>query len=495
MTSGVQLLAYADRFGGGGLKGLHDLLTGPLAGLFSGVHVLPFYDPIDGADAGFDPVDHLTVDDKLGDWSDIRALAGAVDVTADLIVNHISADSRQFRDYLANGANSPHAGMFLTVDKVFPGGANEADLATVYRPRPTAPYAARELGDGSKQKLWTTFTPQQIDIDVRDAGAQAYLRSILDKLAENGVSTVRLDAVGYAVKTAGTSCFMTDETFDFMDTLAEWAHDLDMRALAEIHAHYHYQLDAARHVDFVYDFALPPLVLHSLFESDASALKSWFGICPRNAITVLDTHDGIGVMDVGADALGGRSDGLVAPADIDSMVEKIHENSGGISKRASQQDVGNLDLYQVNCTYYDALGRDDHDYLLARMIQFFAPGYPQVYYVGLLAGENDADLLVQTRTGRDVNRHYYSRPEIESQLQRPVVRSLVGLIRLRNGCAAFDGAFEVLESPDHVLHIRRQLDRDTSELRIDFRSRRFEITRSDGADTQRFSDVSELMTL
>lgn len=495
MASGVQLLAYADRFGGGGLGELRDLLTGPLAGLFSGVHVLPFYYPIDGADAGFDPIDHLTVDRRLGNWADIRALADVVDVTADLIVNHISAESLQFRDYLQKGGESSYADMFLSVDKVFPDGASEADFAGIYRPRPTEPYIVTQLGDGTEQKLWTTFTSQQIDMDVRDKGAQAYLQSILQKLASNGVKTVRLDAMGYAVKTAGTSCFMTAETFAFMDTLADWTRGLGMEALAEIHAHYRYQQDAARHVDYVYDFALPPLILHALFERDASALKRWFTVSPRNAITVLDTHDGIGVMDVGVDALGGQSTGLIEPRFIDSMVETIHRNSNGVSKQASQKDVGNLDLYQVNCTYYDAVGRDDHDYLLARMIQFFAPGCPQVYYVGLLAGENDASLLAQTRVGRDVNRRYYSRDDVEQEMRRPVVQSLLGLIRLRNTSQAFNGTFDVLDSPDTEIRLRRQNDESSAELRIDFETRAFELTHSDGSGTQRIKTIAEFRTL
>ncbi|MEL7448683.1 MAG: sucrose phosphorylase [Pseudomonadota bacterium] len=492
MAKGVQLLTYADRFGGGGLRELRDLLTGPLDGLFSGVHILPFYYPIDGADAGFDPIDHLSVDNRLGTWSDVRALADVVDVTADLVVNHISADSQQFGDFVQKGAQSEHAGMFLTVDKVFAADAGDADFSSVYRPRPTEPYVVKLLGDGTEQKLWTTFTAQQIDIDVADTGARAYLRDILQKLAAYGISTVRLDAVGYAVKTAGTSCFMTPDTYAFIDEMADWTHKLQMKSLAEIHAHYHYQVEAARHVDYVYDFALPPLILHSLFEDDASALKDWFEICPKNAITVLDTHDGIGVMDVGSDALDPQATGLIAPESIESMVERIHQNSGGVSKQASQQDVGNLDLYQVNCTYYDALGRDDRDYLLARMVQFFAPGIPQVYYVGLLAGENDVEQLARTRWGRDVNRRHYSFASIQQELQRPVVQSLLALIRFRNGSAAFDGAFEVLDSPSHVLHIRRQAGTSVAELRVDLQSREFEISDGRGATVRRLSELDGL---
>jgi len=123
----VQLIAYADRFGGS-LSGLREILDGPLAGLFAGVHVLPFFTPFDGADAGFDPVDHTEVDPRLGSWDDVRALAREYVLMVDLIVNHVSADSPEFRDVLAHGDASPHAGLFLTMSDVYPAGADEAEL-------------------------------------------------------------------------------------------------------------------------------------------------------------------------------------------------------------------------------------------------------------------------------------------------------------------------------------------------------------------------------
>nr|UVY99701.1 sucrose phosphorylase [Agrobacterium fabrum] len=175
---------------------------------------------------------------------------------------------------------------------------------------------------------------------------------------------------------------MIDETYGFLAKLAEKARDRGMEVLVEIHSYYRDQIEIARKVDRVYDFALPPLILHSLFTGDATALARWLEISPRNAITVLDTHDGIGVIDVGAHSDG--RPGLLEPQAIDNLVEEIHRRSEDQSRLATGTAASNLDLYQVNCTYYDALGRNDDDYLIARAIQFFAPGIPQVYYVGLL---------------------------------------------------------------------------------------------------------------
>jgi sucrose phosphorylase len=208
MPAKVELIAYPDRFGGD-LNGLHGLLNGPLQGLFGGVHVLPFYRPHDGADAGFDPQDHTEVDPRLGSWEDIAALGAGYRVMADMIVNHVSSGSPQFRDWLAHGDASEFAGMFLTYGAVFPGGAAEEVLLRLYRPRPGLPFTPYKLGNGTKALVWTTFTPQQIDVDVSHPATRAYLRRILDRLAGARVSHVRLDAVGYAVKTPGLTSFMT----------------------------------------------------------------------------------------------------------------------------------------------------------------------------------------------------------------------------------------------------------------------------------------------
>ena len=226
---------------------------------------------------------------------------------------------------------------------------------------------------------------------------------------------IRLDAVGYAIKKAGTSCFMIPETFEFIAELSARAHRLGMEVLVEIHSHYLQQIEIAKQVDSVYDFALPPLVLHALYACDAAPLARWLAISPRNAVTVLDTHDGIGVIDVGADATG--APGLLEPMAIDHLVEQIHAKSRDQSRQATGAAASNLDLYQVNCTFYDALGRNDDDYLIARALQFFAPGIPQVYYVGLLAGTNDMELLARSEVGRDINRHYYTSAEMMRRLR------------------------------------------------------------------------------
>ncbi|RMB60293.1 sucrose phosphorylase [Tessaracoccus antarcticus] len=465
MRNQVQLITYADRLGGD-LPGLARVLRAPeLDGAFGGVHVLPFFTPFDGADAGFDPVDHTAVDPRLGTWDDVRDIATTHDVVVDLIVNHVSADSAAFRDVQANGEASESYPMFLTMSTVFPDGATEEDLTRIYRPRPGLPFTPVRLGDRLRY-VWTTFTPQQVDIDVRSEAGQAYLTSILEAVAAAGVSLIRLDAVGYALKTPGTTSFMTPETFQFIEAFTAQARERGVDVLVEVHSYYRRQMEIGRSVDLVYDFALPPLVLHALYTADGEALVRWMGIRPPNAVTVLDTHDGIGVIDVGPDQSEPDRPGLLTPAQIDELVEGIHHHTGGTSAEATGAAASNLDLYQVNSTFYDALGRDDQRYLAARAIQLFTPGIPQVYYVGALAGGNDMDLLTRTGVGRDINRHHYTPAEISDALERPVVQALLGLCRLRNHVPAFDGVLDVGLDGETVTMRRRGVEVPDAEATL-----------------------------
>lgn len=471
----VSLITYANRLGSN-LSELRRLLEGPLAGLFTGVHILPFFDPIDGEDAGFDPIDHLAVDSRIGDWESIGAIAENHSVMADLIANHVSAQSAAFLDVRTQGDTSAHWPLFLRKDSVFKDLSKDAlanQCARIYRPRPGAPFTTITLDNGQSYEFWTTFSANQLDINVEHPAGKSYLEAILHQFADAGVKEVRLDAAGYAIKRAGTSCFMLPETFEFIAELSDTASSLGIETLVEIHSHYEVQCEIAKRVGRVYDFALPPLVLHTLYQNDSSPLKHWLSIAPRNCVTVLDTHDGIGIVDAGPSE---DRPGLLNEAQIDALVETIHDKTQGQSREASGESASNLDIYQVNSTYYDALGGNDTDYLIARAIQFFAPGTPQVYYVGLLAGVNDLALVKETDTGRDINRHYYNETEIEQALNRPVVQELMALIRLRNELPVFNGEFTVDDSDDKTLSLSWLQGDNSARLVVDLINRSAIIT-------------------
>ena len=467
MINRPQLIAYADRLTGGGIADLVPFLDGPFKDAFAGVHLLPFFDPFDGADAGFDPTDHTRVDPRLGTWDDIKALAARTSVMADLIVNHVSRGAAQFQDYDLHGDTSRYAGMFLTFGQVFPDGASESDLQALYTIRPTLPFTKYDRRAGTSVVLWTTFTSDQIDLDVAHPETVRYLSAILARFQEAGITTIRLDAVGHAVKKAGTSCFMIPETYAFIERLTTEARARGMQVLVEVHGHYQDQIAIARQVDRVYDFALPPLVLHALYRRDAIPLKRWMAIRPVNAVTVLDTHDGIGVADVAPRPRPASAPGLLTAAEIAALVDTIHDRSGGSSRSASGSGAANVDDSQINCTFYDAVGRRDDEYLIARAVQCFVPGVPQIYYVGLLGGSNDVDLLRRTGVGRDINRHYYMPQEIRRQLARPVVRALLTLLRLRNAHPAFQGTCTMPASAANRMAFEWSNQGDTARLDVD----------------------------
>lgn len=486
MKNQVQLISYVDRFADGGISAMSTLLDKEFKGLFGGLHLLPFFTPIDGEDAGFDPIDHTQIDPQLGTWSDIAQLSQNYEVMSDMIVNHVSSKSPMFQDYLEKGEQSEFANVFLRMQSVFPDGASEADLLNLYRPRPGLPFSVYTFKNGERGLFWTTFTQSQLDINVNHPQGWQYLMAILNTFSDNGIKTIRLDATGYAVKKAGTSCFMLPETFTFIDTLKKEANSRNIDVLVEIHAHHQTQITISKCADYVYDFALPPLVLHTLINKNCAALKRWYEISPRNAVTVLDTHDGIGIIDAGA-SKPGAEDGLLNAAEIDALVNAIHKNSGGASLKATGAAASNVDLYQVNCTFFEALGKDSNAYLLARLIQFFSPGIPQVYYVGLLAGLNDMALLERSGVGRDINREYFTAESIAKALARPEVQHLLGLIKFRNSHPAFNGTFIVHDSNSDTMKVAFTDDDAQLELSIDFTSMTFDIQSTVAGVSKQFS--------
>lgn len=245
MQNKVQLITYADRFGGDTISSLMETLRRHFSGVYEGVHILPFFTPFDGADAGFDPVDHTKVDPRLGSWDDVAELSKTHEIMVDTIVNHVSWESEQFQDVMKNGENSPFAPMFLTLSSVFPEGVTEEELAGIYRPRPGLPLTHYTWGDKTRL-VWTTFTPQQVDIDTDSKQGWDYLMSILDQLGASHVSSIRLDAVGYGAKEARTSCFMIPKTFRLIERIKEEGAKRGLETLIEVHSYYKKQIDIAR---------------------------------------------------------------------------------------------------------------------------------------------------------------------------------------------------------------------------------------------------------
>jgi sucrose phosphorylase len=484
--TGASILVYAERVGGN-LGEIEKLLAGPLSA-FTGVHVLPFFHPYDGHDAGFDPIDHTIVDPRLGDWSDFKRISQTHELTADLIVNHASYLSPEFLDWQEKGDESEFAGMFLTFDVVFPDGGTEDGITSFYRPRPGLPFTAYEV-KGRRRLVWTTFMPSQVDIDIKHPAGQAYLVRILEALKSGGVKVVRLDAVGYAVKTPGTDSFMTPETLAFVSEITELIHSYDMRVLVEVHAHYTQQLDIAPLVDLIYDFQTAPLLLHSFFTGTVDRLADWFKIRPNNCLNVLDTHDGYGVIDGGP--INGRP-GLITQDEMAYIFERASENTGGHSDIASVVPQWFTLPHQINATLPNILA-DDVAYVASRAVQFFLPGEPQVYYVGLFNGMDDQQLFERSGQGRDVNRHHYTPAEIEDALSQPVTQAIIGLARIRR-LSVFQGEFSWAVTGQTSIKLAWQNGSDSASLEIDTKQgdSGFVIEINEGGNVRRAATIEEL---
>lgn len=484
--SGTSILVYAERVGGN-LGHIEKLLQGPLKD-FDGIHVLPFFHPYDGDDAGFDPIDHKIVDPRLGTWSDFERISRTHELTADLIVNHASYLSPEFIDWQEKGDASEFAGMFLTFDEVFKGKATEEGITSFYRPRPGMPFTAYEVA-GKRRLVWTTFMPSQVDIDIKHEKGMDYLKAVLEALKSGGVKVVRLDAVGYAVKTPGTDSFMTPETLEFVKEITELIHSYGMRVLVEVHAHYTQQLEIAPLVDLIYDFQTAPLLLHSFFTGTVDRLDNWFKLRPTNCLNVLDTHDGYGVIDGGP--INGRP-GLITQDEMANIFAVAERNTNGHSAKASVVPQWFTLPHQINATLPNIVANDTA-YVAMRAVQFFLPGEPQVYYVGLFNGMDDVELFNRTEQGRDVNRHHYTPAEIEQALSQPVPQAIIALARIRK-LKAFDGSFSWAVTGHDSIELRWDNDDDSLSLKLvtAVGAPAFVIESRESGVTRRFASVAEL---
>ncbi|MFE8069913.1 sucrose phosphorylase [Marinobacteraceae bacterium S3BR75-40.1] len=436
LRNAVQLIAYPNRIGDG-LGDLATMLDRHLADAIGGIHILPFFPS--NADGGFSPLTHKEVDPAFGTWEDIEYIAARYDLCVDLTVNHISDESDEFQDFIQQGYHSPYADLFVHVDQL--GEITQEDLAKIHIRKEKEPFREVTFANGDKGRVWCTFTEQQIDLNYESRATYQLMEDYIRALTDHGVKLLRLDAFGYTTKRIGTSCFLVEpEVYRILDWLNETAHRHGAECLPEVHDHTSYQYAISRRNMHPYGFALPPLLLYSLLDANSIYLKQWLRMCPRNMITVLDTHDGICIPDV---------EGVLPEDKIHILINNIDARSADPILRKSAANIHSVGaIYQLTCTFYDALMQNDDAYIAARAIQFFAPGIPQVYYVGLLAGCNNVELMEATGELRDINRHFYSLEDVDEAIQQPVVQRLLRLMRFRTQYPAFDGRFELNYSND-----------------------------------------------
>ncbi|NBH25417.1 sucrose phosphorylase [Lachnospiraceae bacterium] len=467
----IMLITYANTMGKD-LKELEQVLEEKFKDVIGGLHILPFF-PSSG-DRGFAVINYDIVEPEFGTWEDIDRLSEKYYMMADFMLNHVSIRCEEFKDYMEKGENSPYRDMFIHWEEFWPEGEpTQADMDALYRRKPGGPYMEFTRKDGQKVKLWNTFFEEQIDINPYTKATQDYYQRNLGRLAAH-VPLIRFDAFAYASKRPGSSCFFVEpEIWEVLDIGMKPLEDAGTQMLPEIHENYKIQLKMAEKDYWVYDFALPMLLLHGLKTGRCDRLIHWLNICPRKQFTTLDTHDGIGVVDV-VDLL------------TDDEIDLVREDVDDITRPAQQyiklpsmiKTTGKkAQRYQLGSTYYSALRCDDDAYLLARIVQFYTPGIPQVYYVGLLAGENDIEGLKHDSDPRSINRHTYTLKEIDEAVQKPLCKKLYEIMRFRNSYPAFDGDITVGDDKnDGTLSITWQKEAYRTTLQADFRTKKYTIS-------------------
>ncbi len=466
LRKSVQLIVYPDRIGRD-LKDLQRFLDGPVGEAIGGLHLLPPFPS--NADGGFSPLSHREIATDFGDWSDVERLAARYDLCLDLVLNHIADESPEFLDFVARGRASPHAPLFIDVDAM--GEITTDDLARIHIRKEKEPFREVVFADGRRGRVWCTFTERQVDLDYRSQATFRFMDDNLRFLTERGVKLFRLDAFGYTTKQIGTGCFLVEpDVWQILEWFRDKAAEYSAEVLPEVHDHPSWQYAIADRGMWCYAFALPPLVLYSLLDADSRYLKGWLRMCPQQQVTVLDTHDGICIPDV---------EGILPPAAIEALIANVSERSADPILRGSAANVHSVGaIYQLTCTFYDALKRDDDAYIAARAIQLFAPGIPQIYYVGLLAGQNDEALMSSTGELRDINRHYYTLDAANIAVAAPVVQRLLALMRLRHEHPAFEGGFELEYSNDSSVAMGWRHGEHYCRALIDLRFRTVTITHS-----------------
>lgn len=316
----------------------------------------------------------------------------------------------------------------------------------------------------------------QMDLNIKSPLVWDYYEATIRKLADYGADIVRLDAFAYAPKEPGERNFLNDPgTWDLLDRIRMIAEQYGLALLPEIHSRYeekiHEKIAAKGYL--TYDFFLPGLIIDAFERQTAEALRRWIGDIKEKGIrtvNMLGCHDGIPVLDL---------KGLLSDGQIQNLIDVIVERGGYVKDLHGQKNV----YYQVNATYYSALGEDERRLLLARAIQIFMPGKPQIWYLDLFAGKNNLSAVEKAGSGghKEINRTNLSWQDITDGLTTDVVLRQLELLRFRNtfGAFGFDAVFEVLPSEPHILIVRWEKNNYQTCLTADLKHIRYRITARD----------------
>ena len=408
------------------------------SGLLSGIHILPFYPW--SSDDGFAVLDYSSVNEALGDWSDIELIGWDYNLMADLVINHCSSRSLWFENFIHG--RTPGRDYFFTASE-------DEDLSDVVRPRTSPLLREVETSEGT-QHVWCTFSHDQVDLDFRNPEVLKQFVSILRQYLDHGVRIFRLDAVAFLWKIPGTNCLNLEETHEvvrLLRTLLEQARP-DVMLITETNIPNRENLayfGNANEAHCVYNFSLPPLLVHTLISGDCTYLKLWMMSMPpaQNGTAYFNfiaSHDGIGLR---------PAEGLLSEEELDTLVATMQRFGGNVSHRTLENGDGKP--YEINIALFDALqgttsGPDSwgvERFVCAHAIMLGLEGIPGIYIHSLLGTHNDYDRVEHTGHYRAINRHQWDYDTLEDLLSREdsthsiVLRRLKALLAVRREQMAF----------------------------------------------------------
>ncbi len=418
---------------------LRAFLKQHLQACFSGVHVLPFFPYT--SDDGFAISDYEMVNPELGDWSDLAGIAEDFCLMADCVINHCSSSHSWFTAY--QHQESPY-------DKYFIEISPDADLSQVARPR-TSPLARPVPSDSGVKYVWCTFSHDQVDLNFAEPEVLLEMIRILTGYLERGVRVIRLDAIAYLWKELGTRCLnhpKTHETVRLLRTIVDQYSD-PVWLMTETNIPNHENLSYfgnGNEAHIIYNFSLPPLLLHAMLAGHCRHLKAWMMSMPpaqegTTFFNFIASHDGIGLR---------PAEGLLEEQEMRSLVDTMERMGGKVSWRAAEGGIPSP--YEINITLFDAFkatfasGVDEwhlERYLCAHAILLAIEGIPGIYIHSLFGTPNDHERCEATGHNRSINRHEWEMEQLESLLEEPtsihsrIYKGLLKLIALRRRQPAF----------------------------------------------------------
>ena len=458
------LITYPDQVqepGKPSLASLADFCGAYLEDLINGIHILPFYPW--SSDDGFAVIDYESVAPEYGQWSDIGRLGARFKLMFDAVINHTSAESPWFRGFL-QGEQS-FKDYFIEVK-------GNPDLSKVVRPRALPLLTTFDSPAGSRH-IWTTFSPDQIDLNYHNPAVLLKIMDILLFYASQGAEFVRLDAIAYLWKEPGTSCINLPQTHRIVQLMRAVLDEVapHVRLITETNVpnleNLSYFGDGTNEAQLVYNFPLPPLVLHALQTGNARVLSKWAATLqlPSERVAFLNflaSHDGIGLNPLR---------GLLPESEIDALVQRIAAAGGYISKKTNAN--GTESPYELNVNYFDALNASDSGegpdaqlkrFLTAHAILLAFMGIPGIYFHSLFGSRGWPEGVRQTKKFRAINREKLMREDLERELADPgsqrarIFQGLARLLRARAGnpCFSPEVSQRVLEAPDSVFALLRE---------------------------------------